>query len=296
MDSLLLTGGSGFVGRHMAPHLRGRYRVATLGRGASNDIRADLSESVPELGGRFDVVVHAAALAHPSRHTLPDDYMAVNVDGTRRLCESLEHAGVPRSLIFLSSVAVYGCDDGAAGVDESWPLAGTSPYARSKILGEQFLREWCGTHGVHLAIVRLPVLLGADAPGNMGRMIRGISRGFYVGIGRGCGMRSLTSVDDLAGLIPLLDGRDGVWNIVGQDIMVRDLERMICAAVGRRFLPRIPTVCAKAAACAGDCLGNKFPLNNYRLRVITRSLTFSSAAARRDLGWNPAPVAPRFVL
>ncbi len=280
----------------MAPHLRGRYRVATLGRGASNDIRADLSESVPELGGRFDVVVHAAALAHPSRHTLPDDYMAVNVDGTRRLCESLEHAGVPRSLIFLSSVAVYGCDDGAAGVDESWPLAGTSPYARSKILGEQFLREWCGTHGVHLAIVRLPVLLGADAPGNMGRMIRGISRGFYVGIGRGCGMRSLTSVDDLAGLIPLLDGRDGVWNIVGQDIMVRDLERMICAAVGRRFLPRIPTVCAKAAACAGDCLGNKFPLNNYRLRVITRSLTFSSAAARRDLGWNPAPVAPRFVL
>ena len=116
----------------MAPHLRGRYRVATLGRGASNDIRADLSESVPELGGRFDVVVHAAALAHPSRHTLPDDYMAVNVDGTRRLCESLEHAGVPRSLIFLSSVAVYGCDDGAAGVDESWPLAGTSPYARSK--------------------------------------------------------------------------------------------------------------------------------------------------------------------
>ncbi len=293
MDKLLLTGGSGFVGRNIAPLLHEWYRVVTLGRRGSNDIQADLSHGVPTLSGRYDVVVHAAGLAHPDRDTSPDDYMAVNVDGTQRLCEALEMAGVPKSLIFLSSVAVYGCDGDATGVDESWPLLGTTPYARSKILGEELLRRWCDSHGVHLAVIRLPLLVGADAPGNVGRMMRGISRGLYVGIGSGNGMRSITSVDELAGLIPVLDGRDGVWNIVGQDIMVRDLERMICAAVGRRFLPRIPTVCAQAAALAGDCLGKWFPLNTYRYRLLTRSLTFSAAAARRDLGWTPAPISFR---
>lgn len=196
MDKLLLTGGSGFVGRNIAPLLSGRYRVVTLGRGASNDIRADLSESVPELGGRFDVVVHAAALAHPDRKTQPDDFLEVNVGGTKRLCQALERTGVPDAFVFVSTVAVYGCDDGAVGVDESWPLDGRIPYAVSKIEAETFLRQWCSDHDVRLAILRPSLLIGPDAPGNMGRMVCGISTGLYAGIGRGSGLRSITLVSD----------------------------------------------------------------------------------------------------
>lgn len=219
--------------------------------------------------------------------------MAANLDGTRHLCRSLEHVGVPDTFVFISTVAVYGCEGNAIGVDESWPLVGRTPYALSKIKAEDYLRGWCADHGVHLAILRPSVLIGADAPGNMGRMVQGISHGLYAGIGRGDVWRSITLVSDIASLIPSLVGRDGVWNITGEDMTVRQLERMICEKTGRRFLPRIPTVCAKAAARMGNCLGNKFPINTDRYRLLTRSLTFSSALAARELGWHPAAIAPR---
>lgn len=293
MDKLLLTGGSGFVGRNIAPLLHGRYRVVTLGRRGSNDIQADLSRGEPSLSGRYDVVVHAAGLAHPDRKTRPYDFIEVNVGGTKRLCQALERTGVPDTFVFVSTVAVYGCDDGAVGVDESWPLDGRTPYAVSKIEAETFLRQWCSDHDVRLAILRPSLLIGPDAPGNMGRMVRGISNGLYAGIGRGSGLRSITLVSDLASVISAVTGRDGVWNVAGEDMSIRQLERLICEKTGRRFLPRIPTVCAKAVALAGNCLGDKFPINTYKYRLLTRSLTFSSAAARRDLGWDPAPISSR---
>lgn len=292
MATLLLTGGSGFVGRNAMPLLSSAYRVTTLGRSPANDIATDLACSVPDLPAAPDVVVHAAALAHPHRDTRPDMFAAVNVEGTRHLCAALERAGVPRAFVFISTVAVYGCPDNACDVDENAPLGGTSAYARSKIEAERYLRQWCARHQVALAILRPSVLIGPGAPGNMRSMIHGIKHGYYIGIGSGSGLRSITHVEDLAQAIVAAIGRNGVWNIAGESMSTADLERMIAKALGRRRLLRIPTRIAGLIARIGDHLP-LLPLNTYRLHILTRSLTFSSDRAHADLGWHPTPLSAR---
>lgn len=55
---------------------------------------------------------------------------------------ALENVGVPKALIFISTVAVYGCEFGEQ-ITEEHTLNGTTPYAKSKIMAEEYLTNWC---------------------------------------------------------------------------------------------------------------------------------------------------------
>src|SRR5690606_24129185 len=102
---------------------------------------------------------------------------------TRNLCRALEGLGnVPKSFIFISSVAVYGLQEGE-GVGENHPLNGTTPYAESKILAESWLKQWAAENNVILSILRLPLIVGPNPPGNLGAMINGIKSRKYLSIG-----------------------------------------------------------------------------------------------------------------
>ena len=200
MKTLLCTGASGFLGQNIMPALLMQYdKVATLGRNSVNDIQADLSADVPILPQRFSTVLHAAGLAH----TIPSDererqrFFDVNVGGTHNLCLALEKSGVPDCFIYISSVAVYGCDEGTM-IDENHPLNGHTPYALSKIKAEKYLDKWCTDHGVTLTILRPALIVGKKAPGNLGAMTRAIRKGFYINISGGKARKSMLMADDIA--------------------------------------------------------------------------------------------------
>lgn len=53
-----------------------------------------------------------------------------------------EILGIPKTLVFISTVTVYGCDFGDL-ITEDHPLDGDTPYAKSKIMAETYLNEWC---------------------------------------------------------------------------------------------------------------------------------------------------------
>lgn len=99
----------------------------------------------------------------------------MNLRGTIHLCDALEVVGMPKVLIFISTVAVYGCEFGEL-VTEKHPLDGTTPYAKSKIQAEEYLTEWCERHHVTLGILRPSLLAGKDAPGNLGAMVNGVKK------------------------------------------------------------------------------------------------------------------------
>ena len=67
-------------------------------------------------------------------------FFDVNLQGTKNLCAALERRGVPRAFIFISTVAVYGCEYGEE-ITEEYPLGGKTPYAMSKRLAEEFLHK-----------------------------------------------------------------------------------------------------------------------------------------------------------
>ena len=144
MASVLVTGGAGFIGTHLCRYLHDSgHQVISLDVNqvgeqpwdcVTGDIRDDL-----QLDG-IDVIVHLAAqISVPRSIDNPDETLSINVDGTSSILSVAEASGVKR-ILFASSAAVYG-DSQQIPIPEDAPLIPQSPYAVSKIVGEELLKR-----------------------------------------------------------------------------------------------------------------------------------------------------------
>ncbi len=305
MSHYLITGASGFLGQRLLTRLIARGDTCTAVCRTSVDgvqtVQADLTN--PDLSLRcdaLDCVIHIAGLAHRVARTPSEveQFLCVNLLGTKHLVAALERAAnIPAQMIFVSTVAVYGVEAGWM-LDESTPANAQDPYGKSKREAEEYLRNWCAEVGIRLVILRLPLLVGAQAPGNFGAMVQAIRSRRYLGVGDGSARRSMCWVEDVARLIPELSGREGVYHLTdGAHPSFLELETAITEALGMGPVKRLPLPAAKLLARAGDLvqsiMGKELPFNSRVLSKMTFTLTFSDERARQELGWNPTPVVSR---
>lgn len=293
---LLFTGASGFLGNNVCSLLERMYDITTVGLTPKDNYTVNVAKEVPDLHERYDVVLHAAGKAHivPKTKIEEQAFFDVNLQGTKNLCTALEKAGIPDAFIFISTVAVYGCDYGE-NITEEHPLNGTTPYSMSKRLAEEYLQKWCLEHNVILGIIRPSLIAGPNPPGNLGAMIAGIRNGRYLSIAGSKAKKSVLMVQDIAYLIPLLAKKGGIYNVCDSfQPTFRELETLICRQVNKPLPLSIPYWLAKAMALIGDCLGKKAPINSLKLDKITKSLTFSNEKAMHELEWKPMGVLENF--
>ena len=293
---LLFTGASGFLGNNIFRLLEQKYCIITVVLTSHDNCRVNIAQDVPVLNEKFDVVLHAAGKAHSIPKTAEEKklFFDVNLQGTKNLCAALENSGIPKAFIFISTVAVYGCDFGD-NITEEHPLNGTTSYALSKIEAEKYLEEWCASHNVVLSIIRPSLIAGPNPPGNLGAMIKGLKTGRYLSIGVGRARKSVLMVQDIANLVPLLIEKGGIYNVCDTyQPNFRELERLICKQLNKRLPLSVPYWFAKCLAKVGDALGEKAPINTLKLRKITESLTFSNEKAIKELGWKPMSVLENF--
>lgn len=293
---LLFTGASGFLGNNVRSLLEKIYEVTTVGLLPQDDYTVNIAKEIPELREKYDVVLHAAGKAHfvPKTEAEKQVFFDVNLQGTKNLCAALEKVRIPRSIVFISTVAVYGCDYGE-DITEEHPLNGTTPYALSKRLAEEYLEKWCYEHNVVLGIIRPSLIAGPNPPGNLGAMINGIRSGRYLSIAGGKARKSVLMVQDIASLIPLIAEKGGIYNVCDSyQPTFRELETVICEQLGKSLPMSIPYWVAKSMALIGDCFGKKAPINSLKLNKITESLTFSNEKVKRELGWTPTCVLENF--
>ena len=144
MASVLVTGGNGFIGTHLCNHLhQNGHSVISLDVMHTDShpwecITADIRDGLQFDG--IDWIVHLAAqISVPRSIENPDETLSINVDGTASILSAAEVADV-KKIIFASSAAVYG-DCEIIPIPESAPLTPQSPYAVSKIVGEELLRR-----------------------------------------------------------------------------------------------------------------------------------------------------------
>lgn len=296
MKKLLFTGGTGFLGKNVMPLLIQEYEVTTCGITPDDMIKANLAKEVPELPEKYDVVLHACGKAHvvPQTEEEKKAFYDVNYQGTINLCTALEKVGEPKALVFISTVAVYGCEYGE-NIDESHSLSGNSPYADSKIKAEQYLTKWCLDHHVRLSILRPSLLAGKDAPGNLGAMVKGVRKGYYMNIAGGKVVKSILMAEDIARLVPLLEEKGGVYNVCDtRQPTFGEISMSVARQLGKGKPINIPYWMAWCMAKVGDFLGNKAPINSYKLEKMTKSLTFSNSKARSELGWEPLDVLANY--
>lgn len=291
MEKILLTGASGFLGSVISKQLAS-YDIISLGRCAESLIRCDLSNDIPDLPV-IDIVIHAAGKAHsiPNTEIEVKDFYKVNVDGTKHLLAGLDKSfGLPKSFVFISSVAVYGVQSGNL-ISEGSKLSANDPYGFSKIEAEKIILEWCLKNNVICTILRLPIIVGPNPPGNLGAMINGIKKGYYANISGGTAKKSMVLASDVASIIAKVVSIGGVYNLTdGYHPSFSELSMNIAGQLGKNKPRDIPYFFANILAFFGDLYGEGAPINTVKLKKVMSNLTFDDSKAKKNLGWTPTSV------
>ena len=293
---ILLTGSSGFLGKILLSYLTNDLNeVITISRSNAN-CNIDLSTSVPLIKEKQDLVIHAAGKAHevPRTELESIQFKNINVNGTLNLLKGLELTGIPSMFVFISSVSVYGLESGIE-IDERSDLKAISPYGKSKIEAEEIVSRWCKANNVICTILRLPLIVGPNPPGNLGAMKNAIQMGYYFNISGSYARKSMVLASDISKFILKAAEIGGIYNLTdGSHPNFNDLSHCIANQVGRKFILSIPMFIAKGLASIGDIAGQIFPINSDKLNKITSTLTFDDSKARKAFGWNPTPVLEGF--
>jgi nucleoside-diphosphate-sugar epimerase len=256
---VLITGGAGFIGSHLAE--------ALVNLGASVRVLDDLSggdsknlESFGPVefvaGSILDAellsrcargcrwVFHQAALGSVPRSVAePRLYSEVNMTGTLNVLEAAREAGV-RRVMFAASSSVYG--DNPVPWVETMPVLPKSPYAATKAAGESMMRAWGGSYGLDAAALRYFNIFGPRQNANSAyaAVIAAFAKAVLAGrrpviYGDGEQSRDFTFVHNvvyanlLAARSPApLSGE--VINVgCGGRVTVNELARQVCQLLGR---------------------------------------------------------------
>lgn len=287
MESLLITGASGFVGRHIYDFFKHEYQIATLGLMPIDDIICDLSKQIPIMDNGFENVIHLAGKAHslPKTEKEKQVFFDVNYSGLKNLLTALTNTGkLPKRFVLFSSVAVYGLESGTL-INENTPHFATDPYGQSKAMAEKVLCEWGMQHHVAVTIVRPPLIVGKDAPGNLGDMVNAIKIRRYFNINHGKTRRSMVMADDIAPFIPLVWNQGGSYHLTdGYHPSFGELSAAISINSGMGRVINLPYYLVYMAALAFDLLAKivrkPMPISVYKLRKLMNSYTFDDALAR----------------
>lgn len=178
---LLVCGGAGYVGSHVAKVLDARgHRVTVLDNLSTGHeqavrwgplVRADLLDA-PSLeaafqGQHYDAVLHfcARSLVGESM-SAPYDYYENNVVGTLNLLRVMRRHAVDR-IVFSSTAAVFG-DPVSALIDEDHPKAPINPYGASKLMVERILADAAQAYGLRSVCLRYFNAAGASAADGIG--------------------------------------------------------------------------------------------------------------------------------
>lgn len=285
---VLLTGGTGFLGTYILKALQNDHEVLTMGRSKKNILQADFNQKLPKIPA-VDWVIHAASPAHfiPKTESEKQYFFDINVSGTKKLIEGLNE--VPKIFVYISSVAVYGLDEGEL-VQESAPLLADSPYGKSKIEAENLILNWSKEKGVKTFIFRLPLVVGENPPGNLSAIAKAIKNKVYFRIGKGENKKSMVLAEDVANLICHLENQpEGIYHLC--DPLPASLSE-IDSSIASHFayqIKTIPDFLLVFAAKIGD-LVPFFPLNSLKVKKLSNTLTFDTQKAIHQLNWKPNSV------
>lgn len=320
---ILVTGASGFIGRHLCAALASRgdsvralYRReepppellalserepaaanATGGRGRVELFRADLGDEalVREAVRGVDAVIHSAALA--SDWGRLESFIEANYGATTRLLEAARDSGCG-TFVYISSAVVHGFGPHVDSTERGpyYPLK--YPYQISKLMTEEYvLAQNAGSF--RTTAIRPCNVYGPGDRVSTYSMFEAILDGVFGYIGSGEALTCPIYIDDLCdGVLAALGSPDAGGEIIlltdGQKISWKRYVHVMFAAVGSGRKPtRLPKGLAFAAAWAMSAgaralgLREAPPLTMYRVEQASRDYHFSNAKARALLGFEP---------
>lgn len=303
---ILITGITGFIGRHLAERLldqgalvrglsRSPERAAEPVAARAEIVRGDLLDP-PSLRSAVEgcrVVYHCAA--EVGERAARQRLMDVNVQGTEHLVSAALEAGV-RRFVHISSCAVYGSPQ-LLGIDESFPLqTGASDYHDSKVRAEAVVWKAIAGRDLPAVIARPSQVYGPRSVNFTVRPVKAIRSGRMILIDRGRHFCKPIYIDDLIdGLLACAEAERAIgeaFNLTNDEpVPWRVFFGGYAAMMGKRRLPSIPYSLAWPLAVATEIWaklrGSQPHLNRRTVASLRSTNSFSNRKARRMLGWEP---------
>lgn len=299
MKHVLVTGASGFVGRHLVGALLERASVVAAVRDSARmpaslrsvetiSFELERAEHLrPAHLERFDCIYHSAAHVHVMQSLAADEqrFEQLNVRATEALAKSAAAAGV-RRFIYLSSIKVNGERTIGRKFTAQDVPSPEDAYGRSKLKAENALLKVAGESRLEVVIVRPPLVYGPGVGANFRRLLSLITSGWPLPFGAIDNRRSLVSVWNLTSLLgkmldePAAAGR--AWLVSdGQDVSTPQLLRTLAVKLGKRdvsFL-RVPVSLLRAAA--------RVVGRSAEMARLTESLQVDLSDTTTRLDWRP---------
>ena len=299
MNSVLITGAGGFIGRALCAKILAKgWQVRGTLRSESDANRLpDGVETVPirsidsdtkwddALAG-IDTVVHLAARVHVMDDVSSDqlaEYRKVNVEGTKCLAVEAANAGIKR-FIYISSIKVNG-EGRAAAYTEDDEVSPQDDYGVSKWEAEQELHKIADKTDLETVILRPPLVYGPGVKANFLRLVKLIKIGIPIPFGCIINRRSLIYIGNLIDTIITCmtnSNAAGKTYLVsdGEDVSTPELIRRIGVASERRtLLLPVPVWIIKIA---GKIVGK-----SNEVERLVGSLTVDISKICKELEWEP---------
>lgn len=288
MDTIGITGVSGFVGRNLQPFLKEN--------GLSVDVIPLRGVCPKNLHIQYGTIIHLAGKAHDTKNTsAANEYFTVNTELTKQLFERFLESDA-RNFIFFSSVKAVA--DTVEGIlDESANPHPQTPYGLSKWQAEQYLNNQPLPTGKRVFILRPCMIHGPGNKGNLNLLYKVVSKRVPWPLAAYENRRSFLSIDNLKFVIKsILEDSGmvgGTYNLADDEVLsTNDLIKLIGEVRGKRgALWKIPRGIIGSLAKAGDVL--HLPLNSERLKKLTESYVVDNTKIKTALGIDRFPVSAR---
>jgi len=305
-----VTGATGFLGANLVAALTARGdEVRILRREGSSkralaglsyeevlgDIKGDQDALVRAMEG-CDCVFHVAAQIQ--YHRFPDELYAVNVGGTRNVCQAALRADIPR-LVYTSSLSAMGISQHQEPLTEEscYELNPEEfPYGHSKLLGELEVRR-AMDQGLWVVILNPATMFGPrDVNRNAGAMVIQAVHGRLKFFPPG-GSNFIAVRDVVEGHLAALEkGRMGERYILGnRNLTYREIFSLVCQVLGKPA-PRfpLPAPVLRAASLGVRVIrrfsGAALPVDANQVLMSMRNIYADSSKAIRELGLPQTPL------
>ncbi|WP_440054144.1 UDP-glucose 4-epimerase family protein [Pseudoalteromonas sp. T1lg65] len=294
MTNVLVTGATGFIGKHLTEIIKDSYSLKLLSRSGlqcENHYNADIAKDTDYLNllNNVEVVIHCAARAHVMDDLARDplsEFRAVNTAGTLNLAKQSAQVGVKR-FIFISSIKVNGESTTSTRPFTADKIpAPEDPYGISKAEAEEQLLELGKQTGMEVVIIRPPLVYGEGVKANFASLMKLVGKGLplpFRAIKNN--KRSLVSVYNLVDLIKVCIEHPKAANQIflvsdGHDLSIAEIVALMAKVQNKKNLALpVPVWCFNLA---GMLLNKQTIIDR-----LTGSLQLDITHTKNTLNWSP---------